>query len=246
MQQLGLKTYGKLYTSNSDYCNIETGVAETSQWGFYSGWCTLTFNVTKELYDQIEGISKEVSSTEIYPLVSKTTSSGNDPIYTVTINFGNLQYIVSTNEGDGVTSTKNLFFHTDNTYTTAGKDGNGLLKMLQTAFALMRSDKATRTSGDINTVMQSAIVRAAQYNQFTLTTNLGESVPTISSITWYLPGTGQLSTSQLTSGRTYWSSTGYSSGTTYSAYSYTSTTNTTSTATASRSTSYYIHAVRAK
>jgi hypothetical protein len=259
MQQLGLKTYtyssGSLYTSNSDYCNIETGAAEKSQWGFYTDWCTLKFKVTKDLYDQITKIisdkTYETSSgntttiTNAYETNSLVTQDSSDDVYTVSVNFGNLQKVVSTNEGDGEKSTKNLFFHTNSTYTTAGTDGNGLMSMLQIAFALMRSDKATLTSGDINTVMQSAIVRAAQYNQFSLTTNLGESVPTISSITWYLPGKNQINSSQLTSGRTYWSSTGYSSGTTYGAYSYTPTTSSTSTATASRDNTYYIHAVRA-
>jgi hypothetical protein len=235
MQQLGLKTYGDLYTSNWDYYNIETGAAETSQWGFYSGWCTLTFNVTDTtLYNSIETIG-----TTSYSLVSKSDN-------TVTINFGNLQNVVSTRSDDGARSTNNLFFHTNSTYESAGTDGEGLMKMLQIAFALMRSDKATLTSGDINTVMKSAIVRAAQYNQFTLTSCLGESVPTTDKITlWYLPATGEVTSSTLLTNGTYWSSTGYSdnSNSTYGAYIYTSSGTTSQTTT--RSPSYYIHAVRA-
>jgi hypothetical protein len=235
MQQLGLKTYGDLYTSNWDYYNIETGAAETSQWGFYSGWCTLTFNVTDTtLYNSIETIG-----TTSYSLVSKSDN-------TVTINFGNLQNVVSTRSDDGARSTNNLFFHTNSTYESAGTDGEGLMKMLQIAFALMRSDKATLTSGDINTVMKSAIVRAAQYNQFTLTSCLGESVPTTDKITlWYLPSTSEVTSSTLLTNGTYWSSTGYSdnSNSTYGAYIYTSSGTTSQTTT--RSPSYYIHAVRA-
>jgi hypothetical protein len=235
MQQLGLKTYGDLYTSNWDYYNIETGAAETSQWGFYSDWCTLKFNVTDtDLYDSIETIG-----TTSYSLVSKSDN-------TVTINFGNLQNVVSTRSDDGARSTNNLFFHTNSTYESAGTDGEGLMKMLQIAFALMRRDKATLTSGDINTVMKSAIVRAAQYNQFTLTTCLGESVPTTDKITlWYLPATGEVTSSTLLTNGTYWSSTGYSdnSNSTYGAYIYTSSGTTSQTTT--RSPSNYIHAVRA-
>jgi hypothetical protein len=233
MQQLGLKTYGSLYTSNWDYYNIETGAAETSQWGFYSDWCTLKFNVTDtDLCDSIETIG-----TTSYSLVSKSDN-------TVTINFGNLQNVVSTRSDSGTKSTNNLFFHTNSTYESAGTDGEGLMKMLQIAFALMRRDKATLTSGDINTVMQSAIVRAAQYNQFTLTTRLGESVPTTSAISlWYLPATGEVTSSTLLTNGTYWSSTGYSSGSTYGAYTYTSSGTTSQTTT--RSPSNYIHAVRA-
>jgi hypothetical protein len=201
-------------------------------WGFNTTWGTMVFTCVNEhsVYDQISADGTYITKDE----TNKT----------ITLNFGALEGVVSTKNDDGLLSNKNLFYHTDNS-SSGGSDGKGLMKMLQTAFALM--DKCDSYTGDIDTFLGCAAVRAAQYNKFTLISLYGVDVPNLESgnMVWYLPGINEITTDLLTSSSTYWTATGYKSNDICYAYTYTPPSTSTSNYD-KRENSHLIRAVRTK
>jgi hypothetical protein len=194
--------------SGKSFYTARYGYAKECVWGFYSDWGTMVFTCANEhsVYDQITGDTSYIVK--------------DDTNKTITLKFGALEGVVSTKNSDGLLSNKNLFYHTDNS-SSGGSDGKGLMLMLQTAFALM--DKCDSYTGDINTFLNCGVVRAAQYNKFTLTTLYGVGVPNLASgdMKWYLPGISEITTDLLTESTTYWTATGLKSNDVCYAYTYT-------------------------
>jgi hypothetical protein len=226
-----------LYKSSSSatFYTARYGYATPCVWGFYNDWGSMVFTCENEqsVYDQI--------STNKSYIVKDDTNK------TITINFGQLNDVVYTKALYGMISTKNLYFHTDNSNTNAtenssyGSDGKGLQLMLQTAFALL--EKSDSHTGDINTFINCAVVRAVQYNKFSLKSLYGVDVPNleVSDMAWYLPGISEITSNKLESGKVYWTATGSKSdGTLYGQTFNTSGTQSTS----ERSSTNYVRAVR--
>jgi hypothetical protein len=225
--------------SGKSYYTARYGYPDACIWGFHPTWGTMVFTCKENqtVYNNITADSTYITK--------------NDTNKTITLDFGALEAVVSTKDSNGQLSNKNLFYHTSNNTTNGGSDGKGLMKMLQAAFSLMGN--CDSYTGDINTFLSCAAVRAAQYNKFTIQKPFGVEVPNLptDSIKWYLPGSAEITTDLLKSG-TYWTCTGLkttsNNTTTYSAYTYTVTTSgTTATATSgsdTRDSSHYIRAVR--
>jgi hypothetical protein len=216
------------YTANYEYKSLD-GKKTVSCWGFYTGWPTITFTsstvdfedlIKKE--DQQEAIDIQDSSSDIYKYISLSKSNG---LQTLTLNFNKawdfvLKKPFGSNDYEGFENTVQDFFHNNN------GDNKGLWHMLQMALAF--KDRAGITmNGSLDKVIDCAIVRAVQYNQFKLINKYGAQVPDIteSELQWYLPAQNETKKNNLELDTQYWSSTAsirkYSQTNTAYSFSYT-------------------------
>jgi hypothetical protein len=197
MRQLKPIDLTSYYTANTGY-----GKA-VSTWGLYDGWGEMTFT-SDEDWSTLTGITSTNTSDGIYLSTDKKTltinfSKTNDYVHTVTESAG------------GGKNTTNMFFHTaekDATSNEYKNDNKGYWYMMQMAIALCNNPKVTCTKGELNTFLDCAIMRAVQYNKFTLKEVCGVKVPDITELKWSLPSKDEISKDGVTSGVTYWTSTG--------------------------------------
>jgi hypothetical protein len=217
------------YTANMEYEDID-GNNSVSTWGYHANWGTMSFTSSTVDLKTLTGISATATDNPIY-----VTESGGTQ--TLTINFSYTVNYVYTVEDSGETNSTNLFYHTDKT----NEDNKGLWYLLQMALALSRIEGVT-TNGSISTFLDCAMVRAVQYNKFTLVSKYGVDVPELASLKWSLPSKNEIDSNGIDGSYNYWASTGYPNSTAY--YFYKSG-NSYTTGTISRETTgYHIRAIR--
>jgi hypothetical protein len=219
-QPLKSKSY---YTANYEYKSLD-GKNTVSCWGFYTGWPTITFTsstvdfedlIKKE--DQQEAIDIQDSSSDIYKYISLSKSNG---LQTLTLNFNKtwdfvLKKAIGSKDYAGFENTVQDFFHKNN------RDNKGLWHMLQMALAF-KDREGVNMDGSLDKVIDCAIVRAVQYNQFKLINKYGAQVPDIteSELQWYLPAQNETENANLDEKTQYWSSTASELNDTHIAYSF--------------------------
>jgi hypothetical protein len=199
MRQKGLKDGGKYYTAQYEYEN-NNGETTVSCWGFYNDWATVTFESSTV---DFESLTKE----ELNNYISIVSNNGTQKL---TINFSKLCDTVttigiSTNDNNGIGNTKQDFLK------------NGFWHMLQMALAFKDREGVTM-DGSLDKVIDCAIVRAVQFNKFTMINKYGTQVPDINDadIKWYLPARSETTETNVRKGSIigggqiyYWTSSGY-------------------------------------
>jgi hypothetical protein len=195
-QPLKSKSY---YTANYEYKSLD-GKNTVSCWGFYTGWPTITFTSSTVDFEKL-------TEGELNDYISVDSSNNTQ---TLTIKFGEAWNFVTEKEWgatdyEGWSNTKQDFFHTD----PDSNDGDykGFWHMLQMVLAFKDREGVTM-SGDLSNVIDCAIVRAVQYNQFTMIDKYGTQVPDINedALHWYLPGQTETESNNLIEGVDYWTS----------------------------------------
>jgi hypothetical protein len=198
MRQLGLKDGGNYYTAQYEYEN-NNGETTVSCWGFYTGWATITFESSTVDFESL-------TKGELNDYVAIVSNNGTQKL---TINFSKLCDTVNTiglttNDNDGIGNTKQAFLN------------NSFWHMLQMALAFKDREGVTM-SGSLDDVIDCAIVRAVQYNKFTMVDKYGTHVPDIkdADIKWYLPARSETTETNVRKGSIiggqiyYWTSSGY-------------------------------------
>jgi hypothetical protein len=150
---------------------------------------------------------EKLTEGELNDYISVDSSNNTQ---TLTIKFGEAWNFVTEKEWgatdyEGWSNTKQDFFHTD----PDSNDGDykGFWHMLQMVLAFKDREGVTM-SGDLSNVIDCAIVRAVQYNQFTMIDKYGTQVPDINedALHWYLPGQNETESNNLIEGVDYWTS----------------------------------------